>query len=159
MVAGGTPTEGDRCITGLTRGSARCSAFHPTDPVFEPSLHQHRSPPRGNAILRGRDKGSERALEIQSTDCRDKMRARIAASSGLFALNREISGCAGLRGGSERTRTACQPRSRYRTYIRPRSKSASVQSLNPNISAATAALLRLSGSNRISCTDGQPIWP
>jgi hypothetical protein len=66
---------------------------------------------------------------------------RIAASSGLFALNREISICAGLRGGPERTRTACQPRSRYRTYIRPRSKPAScLQSLNPNISAATAAL-------------------
>jgi hypothetical protein len=33
------------------------------------------------------------------------MRARIAASSGLFALNREISVCAGLRGGAGRTRT------------------------------------------------------
>jgi hypothetical protein len=31
------------------------------------------------------------------------MRARIAASSGLFALNREISVCAGLRGGAGRT--------------------------------------------------------
>src|SRR5215472_6548433 len=28
---------------------------------------------------------------IQWADCRDTMRARIAASSGLFALNREIS--------------------------------------------------------------------
>jgi hypothetical protein len=33
---------------------------------------------------------------------------RIAASSGLFALNREISVCAGLRGGAERTRTSNQ---------------------------------------------------
>jgi hypothetical protein len=24
------------------RGNARCSAFHPTDPAFEPSLHQHK---------------------------------------------------------------------------------------------------------------------
>jgi hypothetical protein len=47
-------------------------SFAPTDPAFEPSLHQHRSPPSGNAILRGRDKVPERALEIQSTDCRDK---------------------------------------------------------------------------------------
>jgi hypothetical protein len=36
------------------------------------------------------------------------MRARIAASSGLFALNREISVCAGLRGGAGRTRTSNQ---------------------------------------------------
>jgi hypothetical protein len=36
------------------------------------------------------------------------MRARIAASSGLFALNREISVCAGLRGGAERTQTSNQ---------------------------------------------------
>jgi hypothetical protein len=36
------------------------------------------------------------------------MRARIAASSGQFALNREISVCAGLRGGAGRTRTTNQ---------------------------------------------------
>jgi hypothetical protein len=93
------------------RGNARCSAFHPTDPAFEPSLHQHKSLPAGNAILRGRDKGPERALEVQLTVCRDKMRARIPASSGLFTPNREISVCLRLRGGAERTRTACQARS------------------------------------------------
>jgi hypothetical protein len=49
----------------------RCSAFHPTDPAFEPSLHQHRFPLSGNAILRGRDKGPEKALEIQPIDCRE----------------------------------------------------------------------------------------
>jgi hypothetical protein len=109
--------------------------------AFEPSLYQRQSPPSGNVIFQGRDKDPETAPAIQWAECRDKMRARIAASSGLFALNREISICAGLRGGPERTRTACQPRSRYRTYIRPRSKPAScLQSLNPNISAATAAL-------------------
>jgi hypothetical protein len=47
------------------------------------------------------------------------MRARIPASSCLFALNREISVCVRLRGGAERTRTACQPRSRCRTGLRP----------------------------------------
>ena len=36
------------------------------------------------------------------------MRARIAASSGPFSLNREISVCAGLRGGAGRTRTSNQ---------------------------------------------------
>jgi hypothetical protein len=36
------------------------------------------------------------------------MRAQIAASSGLFALNREISVCLRLRGGAGRTRTSNQ---------------------------------------------------
>src|SRR5207244_1945030 len=38
------------------------SSFRCPDPAFEPSLHQHKSLPAGNAILRGRDKGPERAL-------------------------------------------------------------------------------------------------
>ena len=41
--------------------------------------------------LQGRDKGAELALKIRSPACRDKMHARIPASSGLFAMNREIS--------------------------------------------------------------------
>jgi hypothetical protein len=61
--------------------------------------------PPGNAIFQGRDKDPETVPAIQSADCRDKMRAQIAASSGRFALNREIPVCAGLRGGAERTRT------------------------------------------------------
>jgi hypothetical protein len=101
------------------RGDARCSAFHPTDPAFEPSLHQHKSLPAGNAILRGRDKGSERALEVQSTDCGDRTRARIPASSGLFALNRKISVYVGLRGGAGRTRTSNQSVIRN-LFFRPR---------------------------------------
>jgi hypothetical protein len=44
-------------------------------------------------------------------------RGQIAASSGRFTLNREIPVCAGLRGGAEKTRTACQARSRYRTGL------------------------------------------
>jgi hypothetical protein len=42
-----------------------------------------------------------------------------AVSRGLLARSREISVCTRLRGGAERTRTACQPRSRYRTDLRP----------------------------------------
>src|SRR5207302_3578950 len=80
-----------------------------------PAFHQHRFPLPGNAILRGRDKGAETAPEIPSTHCRDKMRARIPASSGLFALNREISVCVRLRGGPGRTRTGNQP-PRVATY-------------------------------------------
>jgi hypothetical protein len=60
--------------------------FHPTDAAFKPSIYEHQSPPSGNAILRGRDKGPETVPAIQSADCRDKMRAQIAASSGLFTL-------------------------------------------------------------------------
>ena len=58
--------------------------------------------------LRGRDKGAETAPEIQSTACRDKMRAQIPASSGLFAMNREISVRLRLRGGAERN-SNCVP--------------------------------------------------
>jgi hypothetical protein len=76
--------------------------------VFEPSLRQHRSPLSGNAILRGRDKGAETAPQIQLTDRRDKMRARIPAGAGQFAMNREISVCVRLRGGPGRTRTSNQ---------------------------------------------------
>ena len=82
---------------------SRCLAFRRTDPAFEPSLRQHRSPLSGNAILRGRA-GAETAPEIQSTGCRDKMRARILAGSGLFAMNREISVCVRLHGGPGRTK-------------------------------------------------------
>jgi hypothetical protein len=42
-----------------------------------------------------------------------------AAKRGHFAILQEISVCMGMRGGPERTRTACQPRSRYRTDLRP----------------------------------------
>jgi hypothetical protein len=83
-------------------------SFCRTDPPFEPSLRQYRSRLSGNAILRSRDKAAETAPEIQSRDRRDKMRARIPASSGLFATSREISVCTRLRGGAGRTRTSNQ---------------------------------------------------
>jgi hypothetical protein len=82
----------------------------------------HESPPRswpGNAIFQGRDKDPETAPCNSLGGLQRQNACRIAASSGLFALNQEISVCAGLRGGPERTRTACQPRSRYRTDLRP----------------------------------------
>jgi hypothetical protein len=58
-------------VSPKNKFQTRWSAFHPTDPAFEPSLHQHRFPLSGNAILRGRDKGPEKALEIQPIDCRE----------------------------------------------------------------------------------------
>src|SRR6516164_9389584 len=82
------------------------SAERRTDPAFEPSLYQGQLPPSGNAIFQGRDKDLKTVPAIQSADCRDKMRAQIAANSGRFALNWEISVCAGLRGGPGRPHTS-----------------------------------------------------
>ncbi len=59
-------------------------------------------------ILRGGDKGLETVPEIQLTDYRDKKRARIRATPGLFALNEEISVLIRLCGGG---------RSLYRTRL------------------------------------------
>ena len=61
----------------MMTAAPRYSRIFPTDPAFEPSLRQHQSLLLGNAILGGRDKGPERALEIQSTDCGDKTCAEI----------------------------------------------------------------------------------
>src|SRR6516164_1573219 len=87
------------------QGSVRCLAFRRTDPAFEPSLYQGQLPPSGNAIFQGRDKDLKTVPAIQSADCRDKMGAQIAANSRRFALNWEISVCAGLRGGPGRPAT------------------------------------------------------
>jgi hypothetical protein len=76
----------------------------PVDPVWVPGtapITPQPSPPAGN-------KGPERVPEIQLTDYRDKTRARIPVSSGLFAPHREISVCVRLRGGAGRTRTSNQ---------------------------------------------------
>src|SRR6516225_5755135 len=83
-------------LTDLPPEWSRCLAFRRTDPAFEPSLYQGQLPPSGNAIFLGGDKDLKTVPAIQSADCRDKMRAQIAANSGRFALNWEISVCAGL---------------------------------------------------------------
>jgi hypothetical protein len=57
----------------------------------------------GCLARRRETQGPETVPAIQSADCRDKMRAQIAASLGLFALNWEILVCAGLRGGAGRS--------------------------------------------------------
>jgi hypothetical protein len=64
------------------QGNVRCLAFRRIDPAFEPSLYQGQLPPSGNAIFQGRDKDPKTIPAIQSADCRDKMRAQIAANSG-----------------------------------------------------------------------------
>jgi hypothetical protein len=88
--------------------SAQGRVFPRTDPAFEPSPHRHRPPQSGNTILRSRDKGAETPPVIQSTIRRDKIRAPIPAGSGHFVMNKEISVCAGMRGGPGRTRTSNQ---------------------------------------------------
>ncbi len=51
------------------------------------------------------------APQSQQPLCRDRARAARAAKSGPLASGREISLSGGLRGGDERTPTACQARS------------------------------------------------
>jgi hypothetical protein len=113
-------TERCKVARGESAGTAQRRPCDGSERIFGgPSLGQNPSRLSGNAILRGRDRCAETTPEVLPIACRDKMRARIPASSGLFATSREISVCVRLRGGPERTRTACQPRSRYRNDFWP----------------------------------------
>ena len=87
-----------------------------------PTSHSNRSlrtevSVAGKRNFQGRDKEAETALEIQGRRCRDKISLGNSANSGLIAEFREISVRTRMRGGAERTRTACQARSRYRTGL------------------------------------------
>jgi hypothetical protein len=82
------------------------------------ALTQHSNRVSTNASLRRRETQFSRAeTKTPKRPCNSMGRVqrqnacRIADSSGLFALNREISVCMRLRGGAERTRTARQARS------------------------------------------------
>ena len=84
-----------------------------------PTSHSNRSlrtevSVAGKRNFQGRDKEAETALEIQGRRCRDKISLGNSANSGQIAGFREISVRTRMRGGAERTRTACQARSRYR---------------------------------------------
>ena len=84
-----------------------------------PTSHSNRSlrtevSVAGKRNFQGRDKEAETALEIQGRRCRDKISLGNSANSGRIAGFREISVRTRMRGGAERTRTACQARSRYR---------------------------------------------
>ena len=87
-----------------------------------PTSHSNRSlrtevSVAGKRNFQGRDKEAETALEIQERRCRDKISLGNPANSGLVAGFGEISVGTRMRGGAERTRTACQARSRYRTGL------------------------------------------
>ena len=56
-------------------------------------------------------------MKIQKRRCRDNVSLSNPANSGLVAENREISIGTRVRGGAERTRTACEAPSRYRTGL------------------------------------------
>ena len=71
----------------------------------------------GKRNFAGRDKGVETAPEDQGDHRRDMTHASNPANSALLAQSWEISVCEKVRGGAERTRTACQARSRYRTGL------------------------------------------
>jgi hypothetical protein len=90
------------------RGSISCSGFLRSSSGFEPGLCRQRAPPPGNGISVARDKSAEMASQIQLLVCRDQAPAACAANSGPFAVRREISLNAGVRGGHHRDRT-CDP--------------------------------------------------
>ena len=71
----------------------------------------------GKRNFQVRDKEAETALEIQGRRWGDKTYSQNPADSGLIAGFGEISVRTRMRGGAERTRTACQARSRYRTGL------------------------------------------
>ncbi len=87
-----------------------------------PTSHSNRSlqtevSVAGKRNFHGGDKKAETALEIQGRRRRDKISLGNPVDSGLIAGFGEISVRARMRGGAERTRTACQARSRYRTGL------------------------------------------
>jgi hypothetical protein len=109
----------------VTRAFARASA-RPTrsrrTPFPAVAAHSNRSllgavSVAGKRNFEARDKGAKMAVGIHLAARRDHAPARKPANSELFAKSREISVRRRLRGGAERTRTACQARSCYRTGL------------------------------------------
>src|ERR1700730_4878414 len=71
----------------------------------------------GKRNFKARDKRPEKAPELEAWRSGDKTYSQNPADSGLIAGFGEISVRTRMRGGAERTRTACQARSRYRTGL------------------------------------------
>src|ERR1700757_2388586 len=85
--------------------------------LFEPRLFEPKSLFPGNRILRAETKAPKRPRRSNDVIAETRAHANNPANSGLVAEIREISASVGMRGGAERTRTACQARSRYRTGL------------------------------------------
>ena len=93
--------------------AATCNAH---SNAFEPILLETKSPLPGNGIFRAEIKRPKRARRLVRAAQRQISLAN-PANSGLVAEDQEISVSRKMRGGAERTRTACQARSRYRTGL------------------------------------------
>jgi hypothetical protein len=74
------------------RGNARCSAFHPTDPAFELSLHQRRSPRRETRFFAAETKAPEGPWKSNRQIAETKCVHESPAVWWLFALNEETNG-------------------------------------------------------------------
>jgi hypothetical protein len=86
-------------------------------PHLRTSLHSGRSLFLGKVVFAGGDKTARAATIADSAETRDERRLRMPANPGLFTPSQEIFTWRGVIGGAERTRTACQARSRHRTGL------------------------------------------
>ena len=91
-----------RLATRMVPNSTRCSAFRRIDPAFEPSLCEPSLCCRETQFCRAETKAPKRPWKSKPTACRDKMRARIPANSGLFAEPGNLC-LRGMRGGAGRS--------------------------------------------------------
>ena len=89
------------------RSNTRCWAFLPVNSRFEPSFCEPVSV-SGKRNFAGRDKAARKGPKDQALFSRDQSLARIPAKSGECAASREIYIYRRVRGGDERTRTACR---------------------------------------------------
>jgi hypothetical protein len=96
--------------------STKCLAFPPNSRAFEPRLFELKSLFPGNGISWTEIKAPKQARKFEDAFAETGPRKE-AGQFGASAENREISVSVGVRGGAERTRTACQARSRYRTGL------------------------------------------
>jgi hypothetical protein len=118
---GAIPTlpQGPRMTGRLPPSSTerKCSSSGSLKHPFEPSLFEPKSPLPGNGIFRPETNGPKRRRSSRRGDRETKPTRKNPADSGLIAGFGEISVRTRMRGGAERTRTACQARSRYRTGL------------------------------------------
>ena len=91
--------------------TARCSGLLLQKRHSRTGLCLPQSPFPGNAISRPENEAPKHPAEANSPLAETKYSRQTPPTGGLFAARGEISGSARVRGGPERTRTACQARS------------------------------------------------
>ena len=100
--------------------SARCLVYrcgsHHIGPLVFIQDHLH----RGNGIPRPRDKPPKIAFRPETVSAETETQPQKPANCGLLGRLREISRFERVRGGPERTRTACQARSHTNRSLRQR---------------------------------------